>query len=220
MKKITLLLVAVIALSLTSCGVSKTVSSARTLNPLTDQMVADLEVAPMKVIGEFKCEFKKNTFVNEEELKQNAVYNALQTMKADVLVAPQFQIVKEIRGRKIYSVTVTGYPAFYRNFRPAPAPERVVGVEFKEINGIIFMITKNNYNEAVGYQIIVPTNKEIKTIEAEQLGLDQVVLDQIILKAKTQTGAPVVTTTPTQEKEGVLKSVTKSTKKTSKKSKK
>lgn len=141
---------AVAALVFSSCNITRTYSTARTLDPATQSMVADLEVANMKVTGEFKYDVRKNTYVNEQELKDNAVYNALKTMKADVLVAPQYQIVKEISGRKYYTVTVTGYPAFYRNFRPVEY-ERVTNVEMKEMNGMTFLLTKNNFGETVAY---------------------------------------------------------------------
>ena len=62
-------------------SVSSTTSTARTLEPETPEMVADLEVANMKVTGEFKADFANEEAVNEQLLKDNAVYNALKTMK-------------------------------------------------------------------------------------------------------------------------------------------
>jgi hypothetical protein len=201
-------------------------STARTLELETPALVADLEVEKTKVTGEFKFDCPAEQPVNEQELKDNAVFNALKTMNADVLVAPQYQIIKESKSRKYYTVIVTGYPAFYRNFRPMPI-ERVTNMELKEVNGMIFVITKNNFNETVGYQIVVPNDKKVQTIEAEQtlldkLSLDQVVLDQVILKAREQqNGAKVTTSDKKQEKEGgFLSKVVKSAKKKAKKAKK
>lgn len=202
----------------TTKSVSTTTSTARTLEPETPEMVADLEVANMKVTGEFKADFASEEAVNEQLLKDNAVYNALKTMKADVLVAPQYHVVKETSGRKYYTVTVTGYPAFYRNFRPMPI-ERIANVEFKEIEGVIFVITKNNFNEATGYQIVVPNNKEVQTLEIDQTMLDQVSLDQVILKAREgYTGAKVTTSATKEEKKEnpISKMVKKATTKTKK----
>lgn len=219
---------AVVALVFSSCNITRTYSTARTLDPATQSMVADLEVANMKVTGEFKYDVRKNTYVNEQELKDNAVYNALKTMKADVLVAPQYQIVKEISGRKYYTVTVTGYPAFYRNFRPVEY-ERVTNVEMKEMNGMTFLLTKNNFGETVGYQVVVPVDKKVRTIDADQtlldqLSLDQVALDQVILKARDERkGASVVKSeASSQEKENIFTKVAKKTtsKKKSSKTKK
>lgn len=201
-------------------------STARTLELEAPALVADLEVEKTKVSGEFKFDCPAEQIVNEQELKDNAVFNALKTMNADVLVAPQFHIVKESKARKYYTVTVTGYPAFYRNFRPMPI-ERVTNMELKEVNGMIFVITKNNYNETVGYQIVVPTDKKVQTIEAEQnlldkLSLDQVILDQVILKAReTQEGAKVKTSENKKEKEtGFINKVVNKAKSKAKKAKK
>ncbi len=201
-------------------------STARTLEPETPALIADLEVENTKVIGEFKYDCPEEQSVNEQELKNNAVFNALKTMNADVLVAPQYQIIREAKSRKYYTVIVTGYPAYYRNFRPMPV-ERVTNMELKEVNGMIFVITKNNFNETVGYQIVVPNDKKVQTIEAEQtlldkLSLDQVILDQVILKAReTQEGAKVTTSEKKEEKEGgIFSKVVKTAKKKVKKAKK
>lgn len=200
-------------------------STARTLEPETPALVADLEVEKTKVIGEFKFDCPTDQMVNEQELKDNAVFNALKTMNADVLVAPQYQIIRETTSRKYYTVIVNGYPAFYRNFRPMPI-ERVTNLELKEVNGMIFVITKNNFNETVGYQVVVPNDKKAKTIDAEQnlldkLSLDQVILDQVILKARDgQTGAKVTTSKEKPAKENILTKVVKSAKSKTKKAKK
>lgn len=200
-------------------------STARTLELETPALVADLEVEKTKVTGEFKFDCPAEQPVNEQELKDNAVFNALKTMNADVLVAPQYQIIKESKSRKYYTVIVTGYPAFYRNFRPMPV-ERVTNMELKEVNGMIFVITKNNFNETVGYQIVVPSDKKVQTIEAEQtlldkLSLDQVVLDQVILKAReTQEGAKVKTSESKKETTGFINKVVNKAKSKAKKAKK
>ena len=177
------------------------------------------------IIGEFKFDCPTDQMVNEQELKDNAVFNALKTMNSDVLVAPQYQIIRETTSRKYYTVIVNGYPAFYRNFRPMPI-ERVTNLELKEVNGMIFVITKNNFNETVGYQVVVPNDKKAKTIDAEQnlldkLSLDQVILDQVILKARDgQTGAKVTTSKEKPAKENILTKVVKSAKSKTKKAKK
>ena len=211
--------IALMASCTTTKSVSSTTSNARTLDPETPEMVADLEVANMKVTGEFKADFGTDEAVNEQMLKDNAVYNALKTMKADVLVAPQYHVVKETSGRKYYTVTVTGYPAFYRNFRPMPV-ERIANIELKEINGMVFLITKNNFNEAMGYQIVVPSDKKVQTLEIDQTMLDQVTLDQVILKAREGYTGASVTTSEVGKKEEKENPIAKIVKKASNKTKK
>ncbi len=211
--------IALMASCTTTKSVSSTTSTARTLDPETPELVADLEVANMKVTGEFKADFGTDEAVNEQMLKDNAVYNALKTMKADVLVAPQYHVVKETSGRKYYTVTVTGYPAFYRNFRPMPV-ERIANIELKEINGMVFLITKNNFNEAMGYQIVVPNDKKVQTLEIDQTMLDQVTLDQVILKAREGYTGASVTTSEVGKKEEKENPIAKIVKKASNKTKK
>lgn len=167
--------------ALASCTATKTVSTARYLDPDTQEMIADLEVSNTKVVGEYKCNVKKNAYVNEQELKDNAVYNALQPVNADVLVAPQYRFVKEVHGKRcVYTVTVNGYSAFYRNFRPVEK-ERVTDVELKEVNGLIFMLTKNNFGETVGYQVVVPTDKKTAVIDADKKLLEDLNIDYVVL---------------------------------------
>ena len=56
----------------------------------------------------------KSTEKGFEEIKQEAVANALKSVKADILVEPKFDTVVE---GYTTTVTVTGYPGFYKNFR-------------------------------------------------------------------------------------------------------
>lgn len=179
-------MLAVVALLATSCSVSKTTSSTKVLDPKTDLLIADLEVTTQKVTGEFRYDAKKNAIVNTNELIQNAIYNALSPLKADVLVAPQHQVKQEIRGRKYYTVTVTGYPAYFRNFRPYSP---MTDVEFKEINGIVYIIPKNSNGEPTGYQVIVPYDKAFNTIDMNQVELERIVFtggDQTVGNGKVE----------------------------------
>ena len=168
----------VASVCITSCaGVSKVVSTARTLEPETAPIVADLDIKTQKVTGVYNFECKKNAVVDEKTLMNNAVYEALKDMKADVLVAPQYQINTRTMGKKYVTVTVNGYPAFYKNFKT------VVPKEFAELetvesnNGIAVLIAKDQNNNVIGYQVIVSADKNVKTIDMDLLTLDKVVLD-------------------------------------------
>lgn len=185
---------ALVACLVSSCSVAKTVSSAKELTPRTDLLVADLDVNTAKVTGEFRYDTKKNAIVDVKGLIDNAVYNALKPMKADVLVGMQYQLVQEVRGRKYYTVTVTGYPAFYRNFRPFTA---VKDVEFKEIDGSVYVIPKNSNGEPTGYQVVVPTDKYANIIDMEAVSLDKIVFDG--------TGASVLGDGAVHEGKGTIK---------------
>jgi len=183
MKKSFYLFCAVVAGALlTSCSTSRTTSVVTTIDAdnyvmEVTPMVATLHIEDTHVKGEFTWDGKKNESVNLNDLRDNAIFNALQKRKADVLVAPQSQTVKEIRGnRKYITVTVIGYPATYTNFQPAPI---INGMEVKELKGDAnyLIVSKDNKGNACGYQVVVPYEKDMKTLDLDQTTLDKVVLN-------------------------------------------
>lgn len=183
MKKIQLLgLVVVSGLLLSSCALNRTVSSVTVISPNvagieTEPMIADLQIEPNRVTGEFDWDGKKRDMVNIAELEDNAVYNALFKKQADVLVAPQYRVVTEFRGgHKFIHVQVVGYPAKYENFRQAPKQNIMDVKELKE--DVPYMIVaKDTEGGVVGYQVVVPVDKRCHTIDLDQTTLDKVVLN-------------------------------------------
>jgi len=116
--KISKLLTIVLVLSIfaSSCGVSvmKTTTS-KTLDihgagVVQNPVLVDLEVKETKVTG--TAEGWNSSL---EALKQNAIADAIAKTEADVLVDPKYQT--ETSNERI-TVTVTGFPATYKNFRP------------------------------------------------------------------------------------------------------
>lgn len=110
----------VLATALTSCTtVTKTASTIDVASSLKSCSEADLEISQTKV------NYVHRTSSKERKGGRNNVINSaikatLQANgNADVLVAPQYEIVKKsgLFGSKIKTVTVTGYPANYKNFR-------------------------------------------------------------------------------------------------------
>ncbi len=159
-----------------SCSVSKTVSSAHTLLPKTDIIIADLDIQTSKVTGEYRYDIQldQEKFVNKQDLVNNAIYNALHPLKADVLVGAQHRIEQSSRGNRMYYiVTVTGYPACYRNFRSSSVKD----LEFKEINGSVYVIPKNANGEPAGYQVVVPSDKCSNILDVNLISLDKMLLD-------------------------------------------
>jgi predicted small secreted protein len=113
MKKIFLILLS--ATLFTSCNMLERTTSSRTqdINKgdiVQKPLLVDLNVQETKVTG---SAIGKTTS-NIEQLKKEAVANALKTANADILVEPKYVI--ENTNRSI-TVTVTGYPATYKNFR-------------------------------------------------------------------------------------------------------
>lgn len=118
--------------------------------------MADIDVKTEKVTGTY-TERKR---ADEKRIKQNAVYNALANgAKGDLLIAPQYEIVKDTRfkGAKVKSitVTVTGYPAFYKNFRPVP---KQTEIEIKEVTPKVpfVVISKDAQGNPLDYQVVDP----------------------------------------------------------------
>ena len=175
MRKNIILLLAVTVLT-ASCSLSRTVSSAKTVLPKTDLVLADLDIQTNKVTGEYRYDIQKDLqkTVDKEDIINNAIYSALLPMKADVLVAAQYQIESLNRGNRVYyTVTVSGYPAYYRNFRQSSIKD----VELTEINGVVYVIPKNSNGDPIGYQVIVPNDDYSNLVDMNFMSLDKVVLN-------------------------------------------
>lgn len=107
-----LLIFTFLILLLTSCSVIKT---SKTLDIyksgiIQNPVLVDLEVSEKKVTGS-----SEGYSSNYESIKYDAIAIALKISNADILVEPKFET--ESLGLKI-KVTVTGFPATYKNFRP------------------------------------------------------------------------------------------------------
>jgi len=121
MKKLITLLFAVVVISLMmgSCTSSK-LTTAKTMDItktgiIQNTVIVDLTVKETKVSGQATGNVTANAQVNNE-----AVAAALKSSGADVLVEPVYSSFT--KGSKI-TVTVTGYPATYTNFRSLKASD-------------------------------------------------------------------------------------------------
>ena len=112
----------VVGLSLASCTtVTKTASTLDVATGLEAQSTADLSVSSQKIT------YTHHTISAERKGgKQNVINAAIQAAlaqngNADVLVAPQYVLVKKkgLFGSKYRTVIVSGYPATYKNFKVA-----------------------------------------------------------------------------------------------------
>lgn len=119
MKK-TLITLAVAAFALTSCTtVTKTATELDVKTGAVAATKADLVVAPNRVSLELRPT-KAERRGGKDNVKNHAVAKLLQQNgNADVLVAPEYEIStrRGLFGKKITSVTVSGYPAKYKNFK-------------------------------------------------------------------------------------------------------
>jgi len=114
-KKLTFL-ASIIAASVLVAGCSNVVKDNSlkaihlTPNIQGSPMVAELDVADKKVIGQ-----AKGKTISKSELEKEAVAEALKQADGDVLVGANFFYVDSTTS---LTVTVIGYPARYKNFKP------------------------------------------------------------------------------------------------------
>lgn len=112
MKKINLLVALSIAF-ITSCTTQHAITTKTAdiygAGVIQKPVLADMEVKEEKISATINARGKS---INDD-LKNQAVAEAVKKSNADVLVEPRFE--STIQGRKI-TLTVTGYPATYKNF--------------------------------------------------------------------------------------------------------
>ncbi|MBQ8449547.1 MAG: hypothetical protein IJY64_01315 [Bacteroidaceae bacterium] len=121
MKRHLALVAAVIfsAVFFSSCGTL--IKSAKTIEPnarANNITVADLDVADERVSYTLKPS-KEVQHGGLENVKQTAEADVLKEHNADVLLEPRYVVNKKrtLFGNKITSVTVSGCPAYYKNYR-------------------------------------------------------------------------------------------------------
>jgi len=118
MKKLKkVLIIAMTLVVVTSCGVAKS-NTAKTQDVRGSgvthlPVLADLDVRSTKVTGSSTAMLKP-PMVTAESVKQEAIANAISKVNGDILIEPFYKM--ETIGKQ-YTVTVTGYPATYKNFR-------------------------------------------------------------------------------------------------------
>ena len=140
MKKVSFLLITLPFFFQTSCSSVKT----RTMNTMKitntgviqKQVLVDLIVDENKVTG-MAVDSKG---VEIEIIKNNAIFDAIKKVNADLLVEPIFEIDQTFKETK---VTVVGYPGKYKNFRPITLEEMpLLDLNKGEVNKPIIPIKK------------------------------------------------------------------------------
>lgn len=118
MKIKSLLLTCILTAALSSCStISHTAKSIGVDTDIYNLTVADMDVAKEKVSKTAEWKWSPLSSVSLGEQKKTAEAQLLKDANADVLVEPRYEVTRRgfMRGG---TVTVTGYPATYRNFRP------------------------------------------------------------------------------------------------------
>ncbi len=104
--------------SISKFSTAKTTDIAASINQ--KPTLVDLEVKDAKVTATASY---KSTEKGFEAIKQEAVANALKSVNADILVEPKFDT--EVKNSTI-TITVTGYPGFYKNFRAVKTEDLLI----------------------------------------------------------------------------------------------
>ena len=115
LRNFTILLVITITNTL-ACSTSHKIVTTKSIDiygsgVIQQPIVAEMQVSTNKVTG--RAASNRNISLNQ--LKQNALADALNRSRADVIVEPIFETVRD---RNRISATVRGFPAVYINFRP------------------------------------------------------------------------------------------------------
>lgn len=122
--KIKLLAIILLVGSLYSCSsIQKTSTVARVeTSVLQYPTVTDLTVSPEKVEKSETWEFHWFEGQSDKVRKENLMADLLKETGADVLLEPNFKVEKHFLGPT--KITVTGYPAKFKDFRKA-TPEDI-----------------------------------------------------------------------------------------------
>ena len=153
-------MVGVLTLTLSSCGSTpETVRyEARTVDApvtaFTTPLTADVEINGEKITYSEEFVIENAAFADTyvEGCKTQALHNAAKKYDADLIVSPVFEIKKSPTKRRI-TVTFTGYPARYKNFRAATMED----VMKKRTADSIYMLTISTETVTKSDVLIRPT---------------------------------------------------------------
>ena len=112
----TLLILPAILLTSSACTTPQTTITTKSMDiygsgVIQQPIIAEMQVSTNKVTGRASS----NRAGSLHELKQRALADALSRSRADIIVEPIYETVRD--GNRV-SATVRGFPAVYVNFRP------------------------------------------------------------------------------------------------------
>ena len=118
--KTKLLLLPLLVFIMVSCSTQEKIAKKTTTKTMDvagagivqNPVIVDLQVSETKTVGVFRAGI--DSIFEIDAIKQAAVAEALKSANADVLVEPKFEIAST---ETYVMVTVTGFPAVYKNFR-------------------------------------------------------------------------------------------------------
>lgn len=182
MKKTMLFLAVASVLGLSSCGYTSksTLATANTLDLEYDALMADLEVGTERISATIRIENTKRNSVSERGMLDNAIYETLRKENADALVGMQYTQTVEYNSNtktRINVITVSGYPVYYKNFRPVPKDKTEFDVQELKPETPYVIIEKDREGNQKGYRVITTTKvKHQAVIPVKEASVDGLVL--------------------------------------------
>lgn len=166
MKKLILCAAVLGMIGLSSCTSTykSTVATATTMELQYEPLMADLEVGTERISETIRIENTKRSHVDVRALLETAVYETLRKVKADALIGMQYTKTVEYYTKgedkvkmSVDIITVSGYPVYYKNFRPVPKDKTEFDVrELKSETPYVIVETDREGNQK-GYRIITTT---------------------------------------------------------------
>lgn len=171
--------------STTSTKISEQFSNVKVAGLTTDMLMADVEVGKTKVTGTYTIEdapYQKNRNVNLERMLNNAIFDALQTVEADAIVGLQYKFNSEydnLSNVHKRTIVITGYPAWYRNFRPVPEDKNEFEIKELKSETPYVIIEKDSKTGGKGYRVVSTTKiRQENVIPLENVSLERVELNK------------------------------------------
>lgn len=166
MKKSLIYTAAVAVVALSSCSTIN--NTAYTTTPevmVVNMTVADIDVAPQQVTA--TTSWNWNPFRSVNSYKKNAEAIALRETGSDILVEPVYEVHKRgfLRGG---SVTVTGHPGKFVNFRKMTEKDAEIMVTTSNKVGVATPIIKTSAPSFINHFKAPKAPKEKPTANAEE----------------------------------------------------
>ncbi|MGM9831583.1 MAG: hypothetical protein ACI3Z5_06150 [Paludibacteraceae bacterium] len=190
MKKIVLFIAVVGMLGLSSCSSTykSTVATATTLDLQYEPLMVDLEVGKERISETIRIENTKRSHADVNNMLETAIYETLRKVNADALIGMQYTKTVEYNTNKqangtektnssVYVVTVSGYPVYYKNFRPVPKEKIEFDVRELKAETPYIILEKDQDGNQKGYRVITTTKVKNQAV----LPLNDTDLEKLVL---------------------------------------
>lgn len=165
-------------------------ANSRVRDVKTEQLFADCEVGKERISASFTVEntkYQESRGMDETTMLNNAVYEAMRTVDADELIGLQFKMTSEYDQDKKtskYVITVSGYPVWYRNFRPVEKERIDFDVKELKPDTPYIIVEKDNKVGGKGYRVVSTKVKQEALVPVVPFDTENMEMDKVELKKK------------------------------------